>query len=245
MSDSVPFELEALSGAMNYQEWVADTVRPFLGERILEIGAGVGNLSRWLPHRKRLILTETEPYLLELLQRRAAAGGDSDEVSIERFDLISDSPDRFVAENLDTIVSFNVLEHIEDDRRALKNLLSILSASKAKGPRRLVTFVPAHQWAFGSMDKQFGHFRRYNAARVRALVRETSPDARIRECRFFNLVGLAGWVLQGRIFRRSQIGVGSIRAFERIIPLIRGVDDFLHRVLRLPLGQSLFFVIEL
>src|SRR5262245_37150543 len=81
---AIPFELEALNQATEYQRWVTDTVMPYLGERILELGAGVGNLSRWLPVKERLILTETEPYLLDLLRKNATQ---SDKVEVRRLDL--------------------------------------------------------------------------------------------------------------------------------------------------------------
>ena len=42
----VPFELALLARAIEYQHWIADTVRPLLGARILEIGSGIGNRPR-------------------------------------------------------------------------------------------------------------------------------------------------------------------------------------------------------
>ena len=56
--ESIPFELESLREAINYQRWIVDMISPFLGNSILEIGAGIGNISRWLPVRQRLVLCE-------------------------------------------------------------------------------------------------------------------------------------------------------------------------------------------
>ena len=230
----LPFELESLSRAYRYQRWVADAVSPYWGRRILELGAGVGNLSQHLPVRDRLILTEMEPALYARLSQRATeiateARAAAGVVSVQPFDLANDSIDPLVAEGLDTIISFNVLEHIENDRAALRRLVEILKRGGAERPRRLVTFVPAHQWAYGTMDKAFGHHRRYTAAGFRRLAEEVAPGARVTT-RYFNTFGLVGWVLTGRILRRSSIGLGSIHLFEALCPVIRPIDDAVHRI---------------
>ncbi len=241
---SIPFELEALSNAVRYQQWVFDLLEPHLGQRIIEFGAGVGNLSKWLPLRERLILTEFDPYLLEILrtstdQIRKAHHG----VTVEPFDLSRDDPSRYFGDHLDTVVSFNVLVHVEDDLGALERQIAILKNSKAPGPKRVCFFVPAHLWAYGTMDQTFGHFRRYSASMVRNLVKKVDPTAVI-QARYFNLPGLVGWLLQGRILKKTSFGVESVKAFEALCPLIRAVDSLAHFV-RLPLGQSLLCVVTL
>ncbi len=60
----LPFELDSLAEARNYQRWVFDAVRPFLGRRILEVGSGIGNMSQWLPADELLVLAETDPRLV-------------------------------------------------------------------------------------------------------------------------------------------------------------------------------------
>lgn len=245
LSATVPFELQSLSRAHAYQKWATSAVQPYLGQRILEMGAGIGNMSRHLPVRERLILTEYEASLLEILQRDLATWHAPDlqkKISTDRFDLLQDDPARFASENLDTIVSFNMLEHIQDDGRAIAAQAQILRNSQALGPRRLILFVPAHPWAFGSVDQAFGHFRRYSAGMLRKLARTHAPDARIEEMRYFNAVGLPGWWMMGRVLKKKEIGAGAVEAFEKICPWVAPFDDFAHKVLRLPLGQSLLSV---
>lgn len=243
----IGFELVSLSKATHYQNWIFSAVSPYLGNRILEIGAGIGNLSQWLPVRERLLLSEVDPMLLEILknqitQRREVE--DLSKVSFHKFDIFSDSIEHFVSENLDTIVSFNVLEHIEDDYAALEKLASILVKSGARGPKRLITFVPAHQWAYGEMDRRFGHYRRYSRNSLINLARRVARESRIIECRYFNLFSLPGWVINGRLLRRAVVGTRSIEVFNSMCPWIRGLDDFLHQTLKIPVGQSLLLVLE-
>jgi Methyltransferase domain len=238
----LPFELDALAGAHRYQAWVAKLVLPFLGERILEVGAGIGSMSNHLPARKRLILSEMEPALLERLRHCEAAQRGA---VVHAFDIgTGDGLPAIVAEAPDTIVSFNVLEHIENDEAALRTLLTILNRSSAAGPKRLVTFVPAHPFAFNAMDRHFGHFRRYDVHRVRFLASRVAPQAPL-QTRFFNALSLPGWWFQGNILGRDRIGSTGVAAFEAIAPLLTPIDDFLHEKLHIPFGQSLLFVLTL
>jgi SAM-dependent methyltransferase len=247
MSSNLPFELIALAEAQKYQRWVYDMIKPYLGNRILEIGAGIGNMSRWMPIRERLILTEYNPQFLKLLKNKiydSRTDADLSKIRFEQYDILNESPERFCEDDVDTIVSFNVLEHVEDDEKSLSSLLTVLRCSQAPGPKRLINFVPAHNWAYGETDRKFGHFRRYSKRRVVSLVKKLAPEARFF-CRHFNFMGLWGWILSGRILRRSSIDKSVIRTFELLNPLARFLDLIAHRFLHLPLGQSLMFVIEL
>lgn len=242
---TVPFELALLARATNYQRWVADTVAPYLGRRILEIGAGIGNMSRWLPRRELLVLSESNPVLLPLLRENAARefSGDS-RVSVQLLDLTTDWRDSLRDHDFDTIVSFNVLEHVEHDLAAARQLVALLAQSAARGPKRLVSFVPAHPWAFGAIDEAYGHFRRYSARALRRLMTGAAPGCRYFQ-RHFNVFGLPGWIVLGRVLRRARIDPAAVAAFERLCPYLRGLDDLLHVRLKLPLGQSLVAVAEL
>lgn len=242
---AVPFELALLARAANYQRWVADTVAPHLGRRILEIGAGIGNMSRWLPRRELLVLSEADPALLPLLRETAARefSGDS-RVSVQLLDLAADGREGLRHHDFDTIVSFNVLEHLEDDLAAVQQLVALLVESAARGPKRLVSFVPAHPWAFGAIDEAYGHFRRYSAHALHRLMTSAAPGCRYF-ARHFNVFGLPGWIVLGRMLRRARIDPAAVAAFERLCPYLRGLDDFLHVRLKLALGQSLVAVAEL
>jgi 2-polyprenyl-3-methyl-5-hydroxy-6-metoxy-1,4-benzoquinol methylase len=128
MTHATPFDLDELASAVRYQQWMLAAVRPYLGDRVLEVGAGSGNMSRWLRPRDRLILTEPDPALAERLADAAAAhvAPPADGIAIARFDPVTDDAGRFASERIDTIVSFNVLEHIERDDVALRTLAAML-----------------------------------------------------------------------------------------------------------------------
>lgn len=237
----LPFELMALSKAVRYQKWVYDTIEQFLGKRILEFGSGIGNMSKLLPVREKLVLTELDSHFVQILKDWQLERSDP-RISVEKLD-INGSLDFLGAANFDTIISFNVLEHIENDKDVLRNLAALLRDSAASGPKRLITFVPAHEWAFGTMDKSFGHFRRYSRESLQSLAELIAPDARTTT-RYFNTFGLLGWLVQGKLLQRPSIGMGSIATFEALCPVLASFDDLLHNVIGLPVGQSVLSVTE-
>jgi SAM-dependent methyltransferase len=238
----VPFELESLAEAHRYQRWLKDSVSRFLGSRILELGSGIGNLSQHLPVRERLILSDIDPALLNILRKKVSP---SEKVSIHQVDPTVPLSPLLKHENLDTVVSFNVLEHVESDDALLRDMIAMLKASNSTGPKRIVTLVPAHSWAFGKVDTQLGHYRRYSDrmfknALQRAGVAELNSENYYS--RYMNLPALFAWWLNGRVLGKENVGSGNMKAFELLCPLIRPLDDFLHLVLKIPAGNSLIAV---
>ena len=242
-SNSIPFELIAFRKAVRYQKWVVDSVLPFLGKRILEIGAGIGNTSRCLPVRDLLVLSEADKNLVSILEQTVLDNFPTDApVEAHWVDLELDWTVPLGKHNFDTVISFNVVEHIKDDIEIFQQFARILQLGKLAGPKRIVTFVPAHGWAYGSLDKTHGHCRRYTEDHFKQIIKHLTPNASLYT-RYFNLFGLPNWVLMSRMMGRTTIGEGPIQAFEKICPWVRPVDDFLHQELRIPFGQSIIAVI--
>ena len=98
-------------------------------------------------------------------------------------------------------------------------------------------------WAYGEMDRSFDHHRRYNSSMWRVLAK-TLPDFQL-QTRYMNLFGLPGWLLMGRVLRKKSFGLSSVKSFEALCPVLRPIDDFLHKALKLPLGQSIIAVLTL
>ena len=243
--DVLPFQLGLLQKAENYQKWSLEAVNSFLGNRILEIGSGIGNMSRWLPLKERLILSEINPDFFKYLESVLEKYFFNDKkATLLEVGTDSNWKEKLLKENIDTIVSFNVLEHIEKDKDFISDLLFILKNSKSNLPKRLITFVPAHQFAFGSIDLNYGHFRRYSHLDLKKIKEELIPEAKFF-CRYFNFTGLIGWTICGRIMNKKDIDKNSILFFEKLCPWIKSFDDFLHLKLKFPLGQSVFSVITL
>ena len=220
--------LECLAGAVRYNAWMFDRIRPWVGSRVLEIGSGIGNLSAFLIDRERLVLTDTrEEYLARLRTRFANRSN----ISVAHLYLPHD--DRAVAgQHFDTIICLNVLEHVEDD------IGSLTAVRKLLEPRgRLVLLVPALPALYGSIDRALGHHRRYTRNALIATLERTGFQ--LAHIEYFNLAGIPGWWWAGRVLGRQTIPAGSLRLYDRLVPLFR-----LERLIPWRVGQSLIAVGE-
>jgi SAM-dependent methyltransferase len=220
--------LERMAAAPRYNRWMYDRLRPWVGRRVLEIGAGIGNMSAFLIDRDRVVLTDTEPYYLDRLRARYAS---HPHVTVAELRLPT-ADARLVAERLDTVVCLNVLEHIEDDRASLSAMHDLLT------PRgRLILLVPSLRALYGSLDEALGHFRRYVPGELATKLGEAG--FRVRHLEYFNLAGVPGWWFTGRVLRRRLIPGGALRWYDALVPLFR-----LERFLPWRIGQSLIAIGE-
>jgi len=220
--------LERLAAAPKFNRWMFDRLRPWIGRRVLEVGSGIGNLSVFLQDRERVVLTDTEPWYLARLRERF---GGRMNIEVARLYLpVVDGA--LAAERFDTIICLNVLEHVEDDVGSLAVMRGLLAPGG-----RLVLLVPALRALYGTLDRALGHFRRYTRSELIAKLRGTGLVPRHVE--YFNLAGIPGWWVTGRLLRRSLIPAASLRWYDALVPLFR-----LERLLPWRIGQSLIAIGE-
>ncbi len=213
-----PEILDVLSSTSNFNRWMADTVRPFLGETVMEIGAGIGNLTRHLaPRRRRYIATDIDPEHLARLRNRLHHRPN---LEVARCDLTAAADFAPYAGAIDTVVCLNVVEHVEDDLGGLRNLNTAL-----KPGGTAVVLVPQGQWAYGTLDRALGHVKRYSKSELAQRMEQAGFQVeRIIE---FNHVTLPGWFVSGRILRRSTFSRFQLAVFDRLVWLWRRIDRFL------------------
>jgi SAM-dependent methyltransferase len=205
-----------------------ERIRPWIGDRVLEIGSGIGNLSEFLVDRPKVVLTDTAA---EYLERLRARFGHRPNVEVMR--LYLPTPEGPVADHrFDTIVCLNVLEHVADDVGSLAAMRRLLD----KGGR-LVLLVPALRALYGSLDRALGHVRRYTRGELRTKFEQNG--FRLRRLEYFNMAGIPGWWVSGTLLRREIIPAGPLRLFDALVPLFR-----LERFLPWRIGQSLIAIGE-
>ena len=212
--------LGRLGRAPRFNAWMADTIRPFCGQRVLEIGSGVGNLTQRLIPRQRYVASDINPLYLQTL---AALREDRPYLEASYCD-VTDLRSFPTTENgYDTVICINVIEHVLDDRAALANIKSVLWDGG-----RTIVLVPQGQWNFGTLDEVLGHQRRYSKEALRSLARECGFE--VTDIIDFNRLGSLAWFINGKLLRRRNVGRGQIVLLNLLTPLIRVLD----RVLPVP-----------
>ena len=218
--------LERLAVAPRFNRWMFDRLAPWVGNTVLEVGSGIGNLSQFLMDRARVVLTDTEPAYRAHLERRF---GHAPHVGVRELTL-PDVPPDLAGKMFDTVICLNVLEHIERDREALAAMSGMLGPGGG-----VVLLVPALPALYGELDVALGHFRRYTPRTLRAVFAEAG--LRVQHLEYFNLAGMPGWWFVSRVLRRPLIPSGSLRLYDALVPLFR-----LERFLPWRVGQSLIAV---
>lgn len=208
--------LERLNRAPRFNRWMADAIRPYLGERVLEIGAGVGKMSLHLMPRRVYWATDANPVYVDSLAKLQSGRpymhtSYTDAATLETF------PE---GQTFDTLVCLNVVEHLEDDAAAMRNFYGALEHGG-----RAIILVPNGPGLYGSFDKLLGHYRRYTPE---ALVR-VSEDAgfRVEHLLKFNRAGTLGWWLNACVLKRRSFGRVQIALLNLLTPIFRLADGWL------------------
>ena len=227
-------QLVQTEGLGRFTRWLFEQSAPFVTGTVWEAGCGIGTYTRHLIAAgcARVIATDYDEDLL-VAAREAFAG--LDQVRVMRLDLSRGSEfEKLRGERIGTIVCFNVLEHIEDDRMVLRKMREQLT-----GDGHLVLLVPAHPILFNGIDRSVHHVRRYTASELRRKL--TEAGFHVRRLYYFNALALVGWFVYGHVRRRRQVSETPAKFFDRLVPALRWTERF---VLRGRVGISLIAIGE-
>ncbi|HEU5450380.1 MAG TPA: bifunctional glycosyltransferase/class I SAM-dependent methyltransferase [Terriglobales bacterium] len=207
-SDLVP----RLARAPHLTDWIADSVRPHVGRRVLEIGAGVGNLTLRLIPRQSYWTSDPNPMFVRELEKLQATRPYLRASCVDPV-----VPATFPAETFDTIICQNVAEHVEDDAATLRSLSALLEDGG-----RLIVLTPQGRNLYGSLDRVLGHLRRYRRHDLRELAERTG--LRVQWIEGINRAGTPAWWLNARLLRRRSFGLLQIKLFNALVPLLRSLQ---------------------
>lgn len=209
--------LARLNRADKFNTWMADTIRPYVGQSVLEIGSGIGNITKKLIPRQNYYATDINPLYLQISNNLKV---DKPYLKISHLD-VTDVSD-FKKENrlFDTVICLNVVEHIDDDLSALKNISDLLEQGGTA-----IVLIPRGKWLFNSLDKVLGHKRRYTKDMIIKLA--TKADLEINKILPFNRIGVPAWFLNGNILRKKTFSIFQVYLLQLLTPLFRIIDNYL------------------
>jgi 2-polyprenyl-3-methyl-5-hydroxy-6-metoxy-1,4-benzoquinol methylase len=225
-------DLERLGTAKHFFDWVLDEFDAFLEGRVLEVGAGLGTITRRLVDRYpslSIVALEPAENVFPDLDSFAAL---EPRVAARCQTLAEYRPSS--GERFDAVVYINVLEHIDDDAGELRLAAGVLRRGGA-----VLVFGPALGWMYSELDYKAGHYRRYRLRRLRKLASDAGLE--IVSARYFDLLGVAPYALVYRLLRHDDITGSTLWGYDRVVvPLSRMLQ---RRLLpRPPLGKNVILI---
>lgn len=224
-------DLETLAGLPRYHDWIVEQFGHHLRGRVAEVGAGLGTVAeRLLPHAEALDLIEPSANLVERLRAKFAGR--------DRVRIIPESVEAWLGSGIsrryDAIVMVNVLEHIEDDGRALDGLREALAPGG-----KLIVFVPALPFLYSKLDRVSGHYRRYTR---RGLVsRARGAGLGVVAARYMDFVGILPWWLMNTVMGKTALNPTAVRIYDTLfVPFSRIAEKMVPP----PVGKNVLLIAE-
>jgi glycosyltransferase involved in cell wall biosynthesis len=210
--------LNNLSGTPQYLSWITQLVRPFLGDSVLELGAGIGNLSgRLMAKRQVYVAAEGDPLYLHALRNRFLR---TPNVSV--VDLKAGEPEEFrkLAQTFDTVLCMNVLEYLDQPEATLQAAVQLL-----KPGGRIVVLIPQDKSLFCNLDRTLGHKQRFDAADVRQML--AAQGVETEQTLDLAKIGALAWFVFGRVGSQKQISKLWLKLFDKTVWFWRLVQPVL------------------
>ncbi len=206
--------LAELERARRLSLWTGDTLRPYVGDRVLEIGASIGSMTSQFIPRELYVAADVNPNYLHYLKSYSFG-----KPYLQVLEIDSANPEHFAGlENkFDTAVALNVLERLPDDRQFLRDVWNSLEPGG-----RAIVLVPQHPGLYGTLDRAMEYRRRYTAAGLeQALV---DSGFRIEKLFDFNRFSRPGWWINGKVLRRKKFSRVQLKLIDTLMPLLKRID---------------------
>jgi SAM-dependent methyltransferase len=222
---------ERMTRAENYFAWQYRLVMRELGQRVIEIGCGIGNFTRLMLDREAVVGVDIEA---DCVLRHKQRFPDQANVTAMACDVNAPEFAELKTFGADSCVCLNVLEHVEHDLEALRRMADVLTPGGV-----VILLIPAFPSLYGPIDELLGHYRRYTRASVSRLAAEAGLS--VKTAFYLNAIGFFGWWTNSHILKRHAQSAAQIEFFDRyVVPIASRVENLVHP----PFGQSMFIVLE-
>jgi glycosyltransferase involved in cell wall biosynthesis len=207
--------LNNLTGTPAYVSWVVNLLRPHLGDRVLELNAGIGTMSgRLLGRRLQYYATERDPLYLHALNNRFLR---TPHVQVRELNPENAQDYAKLEQRFDTVLCLNVLEYAGDAEAVVRAACSVLDDGGV-----LVVLAPQGRALFGSLDRTMGHRRRFAPADVEQILKNAGLS--IERSYQVNRISLPIWWLASRVLHTRQLNKVTLKLFDKTVWLWRRLD---------------------
>lgn len=226
-------DLTDMDNAVNYHNWIIDNFEKYLGTNLLEVGAGIGTLTKIISQRKKdLEITCLEPSNeMYPLLKKTVDGISTDKIKYKK-NFTYEISKKLAKEKFDSVIYNNVLEHVEDDVDEMRNAHDILVEGGY-----IITYSPAMQLLFSGFDKSIGHYRRYSLKEMKSKMEQAGFE--IVEAYYMDIVGSFLWWLKFKLLGSKELGGGNLSSFDKfIIPILAKLEPSKM----LPFGKNIMVI---
>jgi phospholipid N-methyltransferase len=221
-------------------EFQFDLLQRYLGRHVLEVGAGGGRLTHLVAQRlapEEFVAIEPSRHFFSILSSRFP-----DSRPVKLLDCTAKDIRSEYAEHFDSVFSVHVMEHIENDREFLDDCLCLTRQGGL-----VIALVPALQFLYSDLDRNIGHYRRYDKRMIRTLV-STLP-ATIEKLQYNNFPGIiaSAYFIKYKKLNYQENEVTRTRFFHLakaysryVIPVVTALE----RLVPPPIGLNLTIVLR-
>lgn len=224
-------DLEAMMLADHYYKWITSVIKPYVGKRIVEVGAGVGSFSKFTNGLgpQQLILIEPSKSMYKILRKNT-----------ENFTTPTQLYNGYLHTYLkeikafkpDTFLYINVLEHVKDDDTEIREVANLLN-----NDGRLIIFVPALMSLYSEFDKSIDHYRRYTKKDLKNLCEKHGLE--VEKLKYMDMPGIVPWWFSFVLMKRTKLVPLLVKAYDSVcIPIIRLIET----IVPVPLGKNVLII---
>ena len=232
--NNITENLNAWNKLDRYSKWIYHMYEKYIGKEVLDIGGGVGTaISFYIDKAERVVATELFENQVNIMNKRFE---NYQYFKAIQADIMKD--DFSAYDKFDTIILINVLEHIEDDRKALANMKKLLKDSGT-----IIICVPAMPGLYCYMDKNVGHYRRYTKGELR--VKAKRAELQVIEDKYVNFMGILPYWIKGKL-KKDNGGSFSTSIDEgesKLYSIATSILEPIERVIKPPIGISEFIIL--
>jgi len=203
----------ALGRAPRYRKWLLSQFAGYIGDKVLEVGAGPGHFTAQLLATPELVAVDSQPIYVEGLRRRF---GHLENLRVEHADPEDARFAEATGDGFDTVVDFTTLQRASDPQAVVDNHASVLESGG-----HLLVHVPAGAELFSDLDRAAGHRRRFSETDLRKLIEGAGLE--VVELKPFNRMGRRIWGLLGGK-DRSSISAFEARLADLATPVLSRID---------------------